>query len=479
MNANVINSTSSVAAQCVELPSELKAEKLCVVYLFFRQWTGTASMKRTDYNLGKDGSMPPAEVTANYGQKKVIDPAALRIFDNLKTRAETLLEDSGVPFCKGMAIPLDKAPKLIDGIRQIAEEYNRERDQFVAELPKLSAEWIARNPKFAAQIQAAMPQPGDIASRINADFSVFRFQPIGLEIDKTDSLSRSVSGLFGEVIRDVAKRSGTLYRRSVMGRSADDLSQKTLSALKVLREKLAGLRFLSSGVDPLLELISRLLAIMPTKGKFSSYQFNALAAGLSLLSNESLLKEVAEGRLTLDGYLNNAFAGITIPPAEQGLFTNQQAAPAAMNEPSTNEEPEDRAPVTTAVSSVERISDDCPAVPVVNPDVAQASDAANAGPVNPKVTANKAQESTDVGIRNGQTEAQADNLDDLDKLLAMYFTDEETPDVETAAETEAQSEPEVSSADSEDPEDSADHPAVPPCVSAPMPSPASMHLSAF
>ena len=34
---NVINSTSTAADNCVELPAHLKAKKLVVFYLFFRQ----------------------------------------------------------------------------------------------------------------------------------------------------------------------------------------------------------------------------------------------------------------------------------------------------------------------------------------------------------------------------------------------------------------------------------------------------------
>ena len=97
---NVINSTSTAADNCVELPAHLKAKKLVVFYLFFRQWTGTVSMSRSDYSARTDGSLPPDEVTANYGMKRVIDPKHLRIFDTLKKRAETILaflQRSGSP----------------------------------------------------------------------------------------------------------------------------------------------------------------------------------------------------------------------------------------------------------------------------------------------------------------------------------------------------------------------------------------------
>lgn len=41
---NEMGSVSHAAERCVELPAELMSERLCVVYLYFRQWTGTVSM---------------------------------------------------------------------------------------------------------------------------------------------------------------------------------------------------------------------------------------------------------------------------------------------------------------------------------------------------------------------------------------------------------------------------------------------------
>lgn len=300
---NEMGSVSHAAARCVELPAELMSERLCVVYLYFRQWTGTVSMCQDDYSVGKDGSLPPQQVAANYGQKRVIDPKYLRVFEALKKRAESLLADHGLPFCKGTVIPLAQAKVVLTSLADIARDYNKERDAFVAQLEERSQEWINRNPDFAEQIKAASPVAKDIATRINADFAVMRFQPLGPEVDVSQSLNRAVDGLFAEVIADVAKRSAQLYRRSVFGKKPEDLSQRTLSAIKTMRVKLTGLRFLNSGVGPIIALLDRLLGILPAKGKFSVHQYNAFNAALGLLRDEAMLREVALGKQTLDEYL--------------------------------------------------------------------------------------------------------------------------------------------------------------------------------
>lgn len=416
---NVTTSTSTAADRCVGFPVELKAQKLCVIYLFFRQWTGTATMQRADYTIGKDGYLPPEEVTANYGQKRVIDPIHLRVFDTLKKRAETLLADHGLPFCKGVVLPVDKAPEILSGLRDIADEYNQARDSLASTLDEKCREWIARNPEFAEQIRAAQPNAGSVAQKINADFAVFRFVPAEAEIDKTDSLKRTVDGLFGEVIEDVAKRSRLLHKRSVSGKCADDLSQRTLSTLKVMKEKLNGLRFLNGGVTPIIDLIDRLLALMPTRGKFTADQFNALNASLGVLCSEQLLIEVATGKLTLNAHLASVLPALaqtsTVETAQsQKSIAHEPAVEPDAVSPSSKEEakqPELTLDPVPAENSVENAASD-----KTSPVCEEAFEAPQA-----QQTAVSKIETTEKTDKSGQTDGE--DLEMLNRMLEMCFED--------------------------------------------------------
>lgn len=407
---NVATSINTAAQRCVKLPVDLKAQKLCVIYLFFRQWTGTATMRRADYTIGKDGYLPPEEVTANYGQKRVIDPVHLRVFDTLKKRAETLLADHGLPFCKGMVLPVDKAAGILTGLRAIADEYNRARDNLASSLDEKCREWIASNPQFAEQIRAAQPNVGNIVQRINADFAVFRFVPAEVEIDQTDSLKRTVDGLFDEVIDDVVKRSRLLHKRSVSGKTADDLSQRTLSTFKVMKEKLTGLRFLNGGVSPIIDLIDRLLALMPSRGKFSPDQFNALNASLGILCDEQLIKEVATGKLTLDGYLANALPAFALTVAAQNPKSNNLASTEVpkINAGYNADEPNRR----HSIGETKPLSDAACAVPnCESPAVIEAESEA-------KAESTSEDEKTEKADRN---ETKTDDFEDLNRMLEMCF----------------------------------------------------------
>lgn len=470
--SNVINSTSNAAQNCVDLPADLMAQKLVVIYLFFRQWTGTVSMSRADYLVGADGSLPPEAVAANYGQKRVIDPFHLRTFDALKKRADTLLADVGLPFCKGTVIPIDKAPEVVKALNDLAVEYNQKRDQFVKELPLRFQEWMQQNPEFSGRIPA--PSQTDIANRINADFSVFQFQPLAPDIDATGSLKRTVNGLFGEVIHDVAKRSLLLLRRSVCGKTADDLSQRTLSALKVLKKKLESLEFVNTGVRPIGELVARVLSIMPTKGKFSTDQYNALYAALGLLSNEGLLLEVARGDLTLDQHFSRNLVAVTLPASDASLFdsgstsapkaaasaviqipeaiqesgragnienTKEDACASSVPHASSEAEPHQAAsataevpaaPASLALEETTRVNEAVSAV--IDDDRSTASETESEAPL-------KAFAESEADASASEAKSK-DNADDLDALLASFF-DEDSFDpsgVEKPAEAQ-ESEP--------------------------------------
>lgn len=413
---NVITSTSNAAEHCTNLPVDLMSKKLCLVYLFFRQWTGTTTMQKADYSVGKDGHLPPAQVTANYGQKRVIDPAHLRVFDTLKKRAETVLADAGLPFCKGTVIPCEKAAEVMAKLKNIADEYNRARDNFCATLDEKCREWIKNNPQFSAQLQASQPTAADVAQKINADYAVFRFTPAEAAIDQTNSLNRTVDGLFGEVIQDVAKRSRLLHKRSIAGKSADDLSQRTLSTLKVLKDKLTGLRFLDSGVTPIIDLIDRVLSLMPRRGKFSLDQYNALNASLGVLCDAQLLEEVARKKLTLNEHLAKVLPS---------LASAASAAPIQPVQPVDPVKPVE----TVAVETVEPVKTVEPEPCVGEPETRTAAlpsceeEKKQTGISAPDATALAATEPPETKEKSSESDFES-----LNRLLEMCYDEENEPE---------------------------------------------------
>ena len=323
MSDNVSTSVRTEAQACVALPDQLLSQQLVIFFLFFRQWTGEAVMTRADLSAGiVEGNLPPEEITGSYGSLKVIDPEVLKKFSTLKKRAETVLKDAGVPFCKGFAVPTGEAKDVADRLRVIADEFNQERDNLSQQLPQLLAKWRVEHPELNKFV---IPDPTDISRRINADFGMTHMTTVSADIDQSQSFAKvAKDDLFSGFIKDVAKRSKDLLKKSVEGHKPEDLSQKTLSQLRFISNKLNTLRFLHHGVAPLCTLVNGLLSVMPTKGKFTQTQFLTLQASLSLLMTEDLLMEVARGAITLDSYLQ-AFKGTQFLMPGANLFATAPA----------------------------------------------------------------------------------------------------------------------------------------------------------
>ncbi|WP_443743370.1 DUF3150 domain-containing protein [Sutterella sp.] len=422
MSENVSTSVRAEAGKCVDLPASMKAAKLAVIYLFFRQWTGTVTMSRNDFEVGADGSLPPEDITASLGQKKLVDPRHLRVFATLKKRAETLLDEQGLPFCKGMAVPLDRAKEIVEALRQIAEEYNHERDLFVGALPKLSQEWLASHPEFANRLPS--PSPELVAGKIDADFAVTQFTPC--ELDATGSLNRKVEGLFEAAIADIAKKSRDLLMRSLNGKTAEDLSQKTLNRIKTIKAKLEGLRFINSGVNPLIEMLNRLLGLMPTKGKFSENQAAILCAALGLMSNEQSLREVASGTQTLDRFLSWSIPKVPIAEPAPELFTESpvptvsaQEAPVSKKEtevPVGIELLQESVPVQESLAVVEAPMVSEPQAASAEAELPQTEEAV---PVGPDAHADDAPKASEAQAPEYAESANPD--EDLEALLNACF----------------------------------------------------------
>ena len=324
MSDNVSTSVRTEAQACVALPDQLLSQQLVIFFLFFRQWTGEAVMTRADLSAGiVEGNLPPEEITGSYGSLKVIDPEVLKKFSTLKKRAETVLKDAGVPFCKGFAVPTGEAKDVADRLRVIADEFNQERDNLSQQLPQLLAKWRVEHPELNKFV---IPDPTDISRRINADFGMTHMTTVSADIDQSQSFAKvAKDDLFSGIIKDVAKRSKDLLKKSVEGHKPEDLSQKTLSQLRFISNKLNTLRFLHHGVAPLCTLVNGLLSVMPTKGKFTQTQFLTLQASLSLLMTEDLLMEVARGAITLDSYLQ-AFKGTQFLMPGANLFAATPSA---------------------------------------------------------------------------------------------------------------------------------------------------------
>lgn len=108
-----------------------------------------------------------------------------------------------------------------------------------------------------------------------------------------------VGGLGGELIADIAQIARNFFKESFLGKSR--ANRKTVNAVLKLRERLNGLSFLSNAIQPLVDMIDRVVAQVPPEGYFEGEAYWKLATLVKTLGDESLLEEIIRKQVSVEG----------------------------------------------------------------------------------------------------------------------------------------------------------------------------------
>lgn len=272
-------------------------QKIVVIVPEFQQWTGTRAMREIDFALGTNGRLPPKEVAKSLGLKAIIDPETLRVFDRLKHQAESLLESRGVKYLSGWAVPTDKAEEVFQALDELVRRYNDEKNSFLNRYDVLVEDWANAHPDFSESIRGAKLSRDSVSRRIKASYESFKVQPVNNEQEQ--ALVKRVSGLGDELISSVAQLARIFFKESFLGK--ERANKKTISAVKRIRERLSGLSFLNSKINPLIRIIDNVLLTMPKEGYFGGQDFWRLATLIKTLGDEDLIHDIIEGKVSVEG----------------------------------------------------------------------------------------------------------------------------------------------------------------------------------
>lgn len=281
----------------------VKADKLMVVILDFRQWSGTTVLRESDIKVGTDGKLPPKAVIAQLGQKNILDPKLLDRFGTIKARAVRFLNDNGVGFLGGYAVPIDKAAEVVTVLDGFVEEYEKAKADFMKSYDTLVDDWIRQNPEFAEELRAAKKSRAEVDQKICAAYTAVRVQPIE-EKDRVDRFNQDVDSLAERLLRSVAQTAGKLSLGS-FDKNGRSIAIRPVPTLRKISSKLKGLSFLDEGVEPIIEMIDALLAKIPADGRIVGPLFWETQAVVSVLADVARMKAIANGSLSLDLWREN------------------------------------------------------------------------------------------------------------------------------------------------------------------------------
>lgn len=296
-----------------------KYDRLVVVVNTMRVWTGARILNDEDLRgLGYAETTDEQRQVLKPGLKQIFDPDKLKVFEMLRVRARRLLEEAGIPFAKGFALPLDRADEILGKLDSIQDEFRAKVQDLIDHYDQDLEDWIHKNPGFEALLRQGSVAKADLASRFEAGYLTMRIQPLRPEDE--EKTEREVSSLSVKLLDEVSKDT-TPMLVSMLGKSKSD--GKCLRQLEIIRNKLNGLSFLSTGILPVVDMLDRTLNQCPRGAAFGGYEFEMLKTCTSLLANRQLLEDLSNGKLSFEDEHEARMAalGDQAPKPAVNLFT--------------------------------------------------------------------------------------------------------------------------------------------------------------
>ena len=294
------------------------SDLLVVVMLSFHQWSGAVVFRPEDFSIGEGGNLPPEDVTASLGAKKICDPALLRNFTVLKKRAERLLEENGIPYCNGYAIPIDKSRDVLDRLDDIVDEYEDLREEFLRSYDYHVESWADSHPEFADQIRRGKKTPQEVGRSIAAGYKVVQVYPYSDKDEAYDAEAAEAAELTDTLYDSTVKAAEQLYKNSFSDQEEISTS-RCLGAIRRIRDKLDGLSFLDTSVRPVIQMIDSTLNAIPDKGPYVGEPFFRLKTLVLTLADPRRIRDLTEvKKLTKKNFLEPVNG--TVQASSEALF---------------------------------------------------------------------------------------------------------------------------------------------------------------
>jgi len=299
-------------------------------------WTATVTIDpRTEFHL--EQRMPPRDLVSG-GVMAVLDKAILTAFETMRSKARRLCLAAGPGFAGGNLIAPHKAGPLHEELEKIQAEFERRRDTvLIPALPFLYAAWESKHPLYADLLRSRRPPAGVVQARLRFKFG---FTQLSAPDTQDESIAESFRQMCGEafpaLVDEVAQRSREIHRRSFC---VDDNSnalktsvrQTAITSIRDLLEKIDDFACFDPRARPMVQLIQRTLATLPTRGPIT---------GPDLIAAVNLLRALQNA----DTLITDALSMVA-PAPQSGLFD-------PLEESEGSEDSEESADEATAIPAV-------------------------------------------------------------------------------------------------------------------------------
>ena len=296
-------------------------DNLLALNLNVSLWSARCKMSQED--LG--GAELPSDDLASLSSKRIANPESLRVFGTLKARAVNYLDRHGVRFMSGWAIPEEKAGEIIQELISIRDDFQREKEDFLASYDQNIQSWIVKHHQWGEIIRNSTVGPDYVRNRMDFRWQLYKVAPLEQHTNNTAvleaGLAEEVQGLGSTLFGEVSKSAEDIWRRVYHGKT--EVTYKALSLLRTLHAKLTGLSFVEPHVVPVADIVQAALLRIPKKGNITGPDLLLLQGLVCLLKDSDALiahaQRVVEGN-ALDFVLDALLAGPGSMPALDGFI---------------------------------------------------------------------------------------------------------------------------------------------------------------
>lgn len=303
-----------------------KLNQVVCINLDFHLWSGRKKLRIDDFKI-IDGEVPP-EAIASLGSKKIANPDDIADFEAMKKEAERKCAKAGVKFLGGFAVPENKAAALAPELDEIVTKFYARKATFLAEYDTRIREWVEAHPGWERIIRDAALDRSEVDGKLSAGWQAFKIVEAddpanGTNPSLNHGLATAAKGLAGQLYVEIAKAAAEVMEKSLSGR--DKVTQKILSPIRTIRDKLEGLSFIDKRVKPLVQTIDHVLEQLPAAGHIDGLGLSAIHGLVFILSKEDRMQQ--HGEMILAG-----------KPIEESFILSVPKPAAAMPVPTVPEQ---------------------------------------------------------------------------------------------------------------------------------------------
>jgi len=271
-----------------------------------------------------EGKIPPAKL-ASLGSMRVIDPEKLKPFEKIKRRATKVLEDNGIKFLGGYAVPQEKIHDVVAELEALKTQFYDLKTNFIPNYDRWVTEWVEKDwerPEWREAIKHSVTPKAAVDAGIQFGYAACRVAPDG---DKhlSSTLGSQVRGLSDQLYAETAETAERLLETGLATRG--HVTQTTLNTVRKMNTKLKGLMFLSTDVKALADYIDEILAGLPKSGVVNGTQYNQVVTLVSALSDEESIRRLIKN-LNIANGADAPEATVVLPQAQPEVVSAQPKA---------------------------------------------------------------------------------------------------------------------------------------------------------